>query len=55
MNLSRYNKFFIALAGALGQIILLFPNSQYSRISQVVLGVLTALGVYAIPNKPEEK
>lgn len=51
MDLQRFNKFWIALAGALGQVILLFPNSQYSRISQVILGVLTALGVYAIPNK----
>lgn len=46
---TKYDKFLLALLGAVAQVV----QSQYStnHTVQLVIAVLTALGVYAVPNK----
>ena len=50
MNLSRYNKFIVALLGAA----VLFAQQYFGSDTDwvaTVISVLTALGVYQVPNK----
>ena len=55
MNLlTRYNKFWVALIGAVLQVVVVnMPNSVYAQLAQAVLAALTAIGVYVIPNRPD--
>jgi hypothetical protein len=48
MNLSRYGKFWMSLVGMLAT----YGSTYYSTNHwvQLVLGLLTAAGVYAVPN-----
>lgn len=49
MNLSKYNKLWIALAGAGVQLVLTyFPTEPWVPI---LIAFLTAVGVYQVPNK----
>lgn len=48
---TKYDKFLLALVGAVAQVV----QTQYgaNHVVQVVLAVLTALGVYYVPNKQQ--
>lgn len=52
--MARYAKFVIAAIGAATIIIntLWGPDSQAAHILSAVVAAATALGVYAVPNKP---
>ena len=51
MNLAKYRKFFVALAGVLGQVVALgLVHGVALHWTQVALSALTALGVVATPN-----
>lgn len=47
---TKYDKFLLALLGAVATVV----ESQYGTNQYVMVGVaiLTALGVYTVPNKP---
>lgn len=47
--LARYNKFWIALLGAVLTVVVQHFGDQSAV--QVVVAILTALGVYQVPNK----
>lgn len=49
MNLSNYNKFWVALTGAAGQLVTLTAGCTDPRV-HVAIGILTALGVVVTPN-----
>lgn len=49
MNLGKYNKLWLALIGALVAFLIQFYGADNSIVTLVV-GLLTALGVYAAPN-----
>ena len=45
---SKYRKFFVALLGAAVQVVVQqFPDQEWV---QVIVAVLTAIGVYQVPN-----
>jgi hypothetical protein len=49
-DLSKYRKFAVALVGVAAVLVAqLFP--QYTEELAVVVSILTALGVYAVPNE----
>lgn len=51
-NLQTYNKFFIAAIGAvLSLFVGMYPDTPLAGYASMVLAVLTALGVYVVPNK----
>jgi uncharacterized membrane protein len=51
---SRYAKALVAIAGLVAQAIAAYTtDTQHAQdISQIVIAVLTALGVYGVPNNP---
>lgn len=51
-DLSQYRKGVTAVVGAVLIILSAFFPGRYDSIVQSALAVLTALGVYAIPNEP---
>jgi hypothetical protein len=50
-NLSKYNKFLIALVGALILGLSTYYGEEQPEWFVTVVGVLTSLGVYIVPNK----
>lgn len=52
MNIARYRKFLVALAGALAVILTAGDVVETADWVEAVLAVLTALGVYVVPNQP---
>jgi len=48
-KLGNYNKFWIALAGAVATVVVQFYGKN--QVVQAVVPLLMALGVYATPNK----
>ena len=49
-KLKPYNKFLIALLGAVVTVVV--QHYGDSNIVQIVVAILTALGVYTVPNHP---
>ena len=55
MNLAKYRKFLVALAGVLGQVVALgLVHGVALHWTQVALSALTALGVVATPNAADD-
>ncbi len=54
MNKTTKVKFYVGLAGAVVQAALQFvgPDGTAGQVLAVVAALLTAVGVYAFPNKP---
>ena len=51
-DLQKYNKFWVAAAGALLTLFIsMYPDTDISMYANMTLAILTALGVYVIPNK----
>lgn len=47
---TKYDKFLLAVLGAVAQVVAIQYGSNHDV--QLVLAVLTALGVYVVPNRP---
>lgn len=58
MDLTKYNKFWVAIVGFGLQAITSFTGFDVALLGitpEVVIGLITAIGVYAIPNWPYHK
>lgn len=53
-DLSRYAKFVTAVIGAALVLAAAFAPGKYDEVLQVIVAIATALGVYAVPNRPAE-
>lgn len=49
--MNKYSKLWVALAGALVAFLMNFYGASNAEV-QLVIGILTALGVYGVPNTP---
>lgn len=47
--MSKYNKFFVALLGALATVAIQFYGTN--QYVQIAVALLTAIGVHQVPNK----
>ncbi|HEY7823635.1 MAG TPA: hypothetical protein VIG24_12410 [Acidimicrobiia bacterium] len=50
MKLAKYNKAFVAAVGAIALAVSVHVPMEVGTIETVIMAVLTATGVYAIPN-----
>lgn len=52
---SKYNKFWVAWIAPIAAVVfpLLSDGYQPADFGLIVVGILTALGVYAVPNQPQ--